>query len=290
MLFSSILSPLSSPLLSPLLSPLPCPFRRYNDPTVTFEIYSQSPIWDAFSILFGVTFITAMLSFWLCLIDVVRLSPVMEFAENTRGMAFYLPKAILMTSLWFTVVAVYMWTRLQQDGDPVHNQPTDLKHFVFLKMLSFLVLAIYGIWLIYLILRSVAVLRRLRLSFVFFFLLTAFVIVVTFLGVATGAYNPLPARKTNFLPFLTLSNLYVMTLAWAYQPGDMMGGMLGGLGGDQAGERSMGEEGELRRSEMIALGQDEDAEDDLAEADLEADRHSRDDPGGDDDEEESARA
>ena len=242
----------------------------YNDPFIAAEVDSGTPIFSAFAVLFDVTFVSAMLSFWLVMIDNIRYSDTPRDKRPTR-LAFWLPKAVLMTSFWFSTVTVYMWTKMQQIGDPVHNEPDDLKHFVFLKMLSFLILGLYLIWLIYLIVRCLPFLRRLRLSFVFFFALTGFVALVVGIGLAVGAYAPLPAEKGNFLPFLTLSNLYVCTLAWAWQTSDSLAdaNSLELVGGDPDQDAQGGIGHHLVESEdpeEAELGPREDEERQAAEA------------------------
>lgn len=43
-------------------------------------------------------------------------------------------QVILCLSIWFSLLSVYLWTRLQQRTDPAYSTPDEFSHFGFFKV------------------------------------------------------------------------------------------------------------------------------------------------------------
>lgn len=165
----------------------------FNDPFMVFEVHSASPVPSVLYTIFLVSFITAVLLFWLCIIDVIRTTAEgRESTSKTRGMCFYIPKIILTLGLWFAMISVYLWTRLQQRQDPAYSTPDDFTHFTFFKVVCIVLVALYCLWLLYLIVRAIGEIKRLPSQFMFISALTGLTIVIAVIGIGVGAFSPLP--------------------------------------------------------------------------------------------------
>ena len=46
----------------------------------------------------------------------------------------YIMQVILCLSIWFSLLSVYLWTRLRQRTDPAYSTPDEFSHFGFFKV------------------------------------------------------------------------------------------------------------------------------------------------------------
>ena len=65
----------------------------FNDPFMVLEVQSSSAVPSVIYTIFLATFLVALLFFWLCILDIIRLTASgVDSTSNSRGMCFYLPK------------------------------------------------------------------------------------------------------------------------------------------------------------------------------------------------------
>ena len=192
----------------------------FDDPLFAVEVQSASPVPSVISVMFHSVFTASVLLFWLCLFDMVRLAATGQ-DEAVRGLRFYLPKVLLTVSLWFSMLSIYIWIRLQNRMDPAYASPDDFSHFGVFKVFTIVLITIYLLWLAYLVVRAMTELKAImERSFQFKFILciTSLTILITAIGIAAGTYSPLPDVATKFITFYTLYNVYIWILAIAYSP------------------------------------------------------------------------
>jgi len=194
----------------------------FNDPLFVFDIYLPNIFFTGLNCLLVVSFLMAILFFWLCMLDIIRSPAYWNDKAQYTGICFYLPKLILMGLLWFASVAVFLWTRLQQEADPAYSNVDDFAHFQFAKIGYEVLIAIYGFWCLVLILVAIAqaVLRKQlpQTHFVFMFLITIVSQLIAAIGIGLGAFSPMPIYNVGFTTFYGCANLYMWIMAFAYSP------------------------------------------------------------------------
>ncbi|XP_058800574.1 transmembrane protein 181 isoform X2 [Phymastichus coffea] len=124
----------------------------YNNPLfpTTFLMNSWFPgMVDA---LLQTSFLCAILMFWLCVYHGLR--------QNERRMlTFYLPKLLVVGSLWGAALTLATWLRCSELEDPTYNYVLDTSNYYGFKVFFFSVGGIYIVYLSLLILRAYSELR-----------------------------------------------------------------------------------------------------------------------------------
>lgn len=76
----------------------------------------------ALDALFQASFICALLLYWLCVYHGLR-------QNDRRWLTFYLPKLLLVGSIWLSMVTVAVWQEYDENGDPTFSYAFDTDHF-----------------------------------------------------------------------------------------------------------------------------------------------------------------
>ncbi|XP_046655342.1 transmembrane protein 181-like [Daphnia pulicaria] len=197
----------------------------YNDPLFSLSFLIDSWFPGALDAVFQITFISALLLFWLCVYHGLR--------QNDRRLIFYLPKILLVGSIWLSMIIVAVWQEIEEVNDPTFSYKLDTEHFYGFKVFLIVASAIYLAYLVLLMIKAYSELRSMpffdmRLKFLT--LLVLFVlsisISVTFLRYGIGVLqdNFIAQLSTNyrnsseFLALYGLLNFYIYTMAYVYSP------------------------------------------------------------------------
>ncbi|KAM4713294.1 transmembrane protein 181 isoform 2-T2 [Anableps anableps] len=199
----------------------------YNDPffPLSFLVNSWFPgTLDAF---FQALFLCALLLFWLCVYHGIRVQGERKF------LTFYLPKLIIVGLLWLSAVMLGIWQTVNELQDPTYLYKVDIANFQGMKMFFLIVVALYILYLIFLIVRACSELKNmpysdLRLKFLtaltFVVLVISMVILYLRFGAKALQDNFVAELSTHyqnsaeFLSFYGLLNFYLYTLAFVYSP------------------------------------------------------------------------
>lgn len=199
----------------------------YNDPffPLSFLVNSWFPgTLDAF---FQALFLCALLLFWLCVYHGIRVQGERKF------LTFYLPKLIIVGLLWLSAVTLGIWQTVNELQDPTYSYRLDFGSFQGMKVFFLIVVALYTLYLIFLIVRACSELKNmpysdLRLKFLtaltFVVLIISMVILYLRFGAKALQDNFVAELSTHyqnsaeFLSFYGLLNFYLYTLAFVYSP------------------------------------------------------------------------
>ncbi|XP_075262893.1 transmembrane protein 181-like isoform X2 [Convolutriloba macropyga] len=199
----------------------------YNNPlfALTFLVGSWVPnLMDA---LFQTSFCGALLLFWVCTYHGLR--------SSERSIClFYVPKIILVGAVWMLALFFASWEGYHKTTEPTYSTDYDFKSFNALRVIFFVALGVYVLYLLFLIIRACTELTSLpyfdvRLKFLT--LLTCVVIIAcctllfirygvrmsdseTFAGSIRSRYS----NSAEFLSLYSILNFYVYTLAYVYSP------------------------------------------------------------------------
>ncbi|XP_074541390.1 transmembrane protein 181 isoform X3 [Halichoeres trimaculatus] len=199
----------------------------YNDPffPLSFLVNSWFPgTLDAF---FQALFLCALLLFWLCVYHGIRVQ------GERKCLTFYLPKLIIVGLLWLSAVTLGIWQTVNELQDPTYLYKVDIVNFQGMKVFFLIVVAVYILYLIFLIVRACSELKNmpysdLRLRFLtaltFVVLVISMVILYLRFGAKALQDNFVAELSTHyqnsaeFLSFYGLLNFYLYTLAFVYSP------------------------------------------------------------------------
>ncbi|XP_076011190.1 transmembrane protein 181 [Genypterus blacodes] len=199
----------------------------YNDPffPLSFLVNSWFPgTLDAF---FQALFLCALLLFWLCVYHGIRVQ------GERRCSTFYLPKLVIVGLLWLSSVTLGIWQTVNELQDPTYQYKVDIANFEGMKVFFLIVVAVYILYLIFLIVRACTELKNmpysdLRLKFLtaltFVVLVISMVILYLRFGAKALQDNFVAELSTHyqnsaeFLSFYGLLNFYLYTLAFVYSP------------------------------------------------------------------------
>uniref|UniRef100_UPI00358F2B98 transmembrane protein 181 isoform X2 n=1 Tax=Myxine glutinosa TaxID=7769 RepID=UPI00358F2B98 len=199
----------------------------YDDPLFPLSFLVNSWIPGLLDDLFQATFLSALLLFWLCTYHAMRLQ------SQGRFVTFYLPKLLIVGTLWLAAIMLGAWQTKNQLHDPTFHYPMDSGSFRGMKIFFLIVGSLYVLYLVFLILRACTELRNtpyfdLRLKFLtgltFVIFCFSLAILILRFGSRVLDENFIPELSTRyrsaaeFLSFYGLLNFYLYTLAFVCSP------------------------------------------------------------------------
>lgn len=199
----------------------------YNDPFFPLSFLVNSWFPGTLDTFFQALFLCALLLFWLCVYHGIRVQ------GERKCLTFYLPKLIIVGLLWLSAVTLGIWQTVNELQDPTYQYKVDIGNFQGMKVFFLIVVALYILYLIFLIVRACSELKNmpysdLRLRFLTALTFVVFVISMVILYLRFGAKalqdNFVAELSTHyqnsaeFLSFYGLLNFYLYTLAFVYSP------------------------------------------------------------------------
>eukprot|EP00112_Aurelia_sp_Birch-Aquarium-sp1_P026066 Seg900.9 transcript_id=Seg900.9/GoldUCD/mRNA.D3Y31 product="putative ribonuclease P protein subunit 3" protein_id=Seg900.9/GoldUCD/D3Y31 len=198
----------------------------YNDPIfpLNFLLHSWIPL--ALDAVLQVSFLAALLMFWLCAFHGIRQS------ERTF-VSFYLPKIMIVGLMWITGCVLLGWQQHNELYDPSYQYKVDIGHFLGLKIFFFIVGGVYLLYLLILIVKAYLELRNMpyfdvRVKFLTGLMLSVVAISLTAVGLRFGTaivqdnfiaeITTQYKNSAEFLCFYGLFNFYLYTMAFVYSP------------------------------------------------------------------------
>ncbi|XP_062850709.1 transmembrane protein 181 isoform X2 [Trichomycterus rosablanca] len=199
----------------------------YNDPFFPLSFLTNSWFPGTLDTFFQALFLCMLLLFWLCVYDGIRVQ------GERKCFTFYLPKLAIVGLLWISAVTLGIWQLVNELQDPTYRYNIDIKHFQGMKMLFVCLVALYVLYLGFLLIRAWSELKNmpysdLRVKFLtgltLLVLLISMVILYLRFGSKALQDNFVAELSTNyqnsaeFLSFYGLLNFYLYTLAFIYSP------------------------------------------------------------------------
>lgn len=201
-----------------------CLLLFYNDPIFPIKFIVTSWIPALVDSIVQVTFLSALLLFWLCVHHSLLCS-------DRPFLAFYVPKFIICGALWIISVLIYCWQQYHEIADPTYQYKTDMANYLILKIFFGFFIGLYLLYLGYLLVQGCIELHNkpymyLRLKFISAF--TACISIISLLVVAvryrTEIFDdnfiaPTSTNDGNSLEYVALYGLingYIYTLAFVY--------------------------------------------------------------------------
>eukprot|EP01001_Neometanema_parovale_P000948 NODE_1106_length_1892_cov_114.588468_g1051_i0.p1 GENE.NODE_1106_length_1892_cov_114.588468_g1051_i0~~NODE_1106_length_1892_cov_114.588468_g1051_i0.p1 ORF type:complete len:512 (+),score=108.77 NODE_1106_length_1892_cov_114.588468_g1051_i0:93-1628(+) len=202
-----------------------CSLILFNNPAFFLNIYAEEWLFPCLNVIFT--------NFYL----VVYLMCILLFTDNLykshrrlSNTAFYVPKFVLLGTLWLVGLLSFIATRMNQTTDIAENdiENVEVNGYEAFKVFVGILISIYILWLFYLIVRviaqwsgdsSVHITRRMK-----FLWLTAVLMIG---AIMSGLYTLVLQRNdamgaVQFFSIFALYNLYTYLLAFMYWPANKM--------------------------------------------------------------------
>eukprot|EP01006_Ploeotia_vitrea_P000789 TRINITY_DN103653_c0_g1_i1.p1 TRINITY_DN103653_c0_g1~~TRINITY_DN103653_c0_g1_i1.p1 ORF type:complete len:550 (-),score=47.93 TRINITY_DN103653_c0_g1_i1:42-1634(-) len=193
----------------------------FNNPFFFFTVVVDSWFFPFLNLVFVNSFLIIYL---LCLL--LFSDNLLKRHKRMSTEWFYLPKLILIGSLWFVGLVSFLVSRRKQRDDIAMNDLENLSEtgVAFFKVFAGIILGIYGLWLLYLItmlvIQWVEDTRHYLPRRVKFLWLLALLMLF---GIVAGYYTLVlrqdeQMKAIEFFAFFALYNLHVYLLALMYYP------------------------------------------------------------------------
>jgi hypothetical protein len=220
----------------------------FNDPLYLAEIQFGWVSLAVLSVIFHCTFISALLLFWLILLDHIRLSGK---AQRIEKKSFYPAKALFIFVFWLLSILVMSFNIEERSENPAWKTQYDMGAFVFFKMCALAALVFYVGWIFMMVVLLFSEIRSLNYRFQFLLLFSLLVSITAVVGVVLGFHNMAHPNMGEWTGFYSIFNMYVYMLAYLYSPS------------------SASEANKFQSLEMSNLGGDDfdDGDDDVLEMD-----------------------
>ena len=184
------------------------------------------------SVIFSQTFISLLLSFWICILEEMSEPPAHGLLPTVvlqHGVGFVIEKipptwrkhfAKYLHALFFWILTVssYLYYRFQQRADPTYTVLSE-KRGTAEAAAAFTIIWLIGycLWFSYYLLRGIKNIMHLKAGFLLVYFLTVVTAIAVISGIASGAMFTLNGGGV-FLGVYGITNIYIWTLAFVYAP------------------------------------------------------------------------
>jgi len=84
--------------------------------------------------------------------------------EERKCLTFYLPKLIIVGFMWLSAVTLGIWQTVNELQDPTYQYKVDIVNFQGMKVFFLIVVALYILYLIFLVVRACSELKNMPYS------------------------------------------------------------------------------------------------------------------------------
>ncbi|XP_014287731.1 transmembrane protein 181 isoform X2 [Halyomorpha halys] len=198
----------------------------YNDPIFPLTFLINSWIPSMLDALFQATFLCCLLLFWICIYHGLR-------QTERKLITFYLPKLLIVGPLWITGVVLATWQKANELHDPTFSYKVDTHNFYNFKLVFFVFIGLYVLYLGCLIVKAYSELRsmpffdmRLKFLTLLMIIVITISIIITVMRFGIGVLednfvsdlSTTYSSSAQFMSFYGLLNFYMYTMAYVYSP------------------------------------------------------------------------
>jgi Wnt-binding factor required for Wnt secretion len=209
----------------------------YNDPFFAITLLQPNIAAAGFTAVSTVTFLAALLFYWLVQFDLSRLQGLAggetSSQEGATGwcarycnlsaigaaLCFWIPKILLIAFFWLASLSLYMWTRIMQITDPAYNVyeafPQQAAYF---NQFATAIGVFYVLYLLVLMFMGFATCKRMKPSARFPVAVTIIAIFITVITIFMQAYTAERQNAAAFMCAYAIANCYVWFLMISFLP------------------------------------------------------------------------
>jgi len=193
----------------------------YNNPIVGFQYVVDTWVIAFLNTVFVATFICYLL-FTVIVTTHAAIKPVGE-----RGIFFYLPKLVLIGTIWLFVIVSITYIRVKEKSDPSYSL-TVANSFSAYEVLAIIVgigIVLYILNILYYLLRGIGYFTKIggiplqfRSRIIVVWLLTLTIVIGTIVDVFLYVFRETWNNSAQFLSYFVLYNMYAFILGIFYLP------------------------------------------------------------------------
>ena len=183
----------------------------FNHPLFAVSIVYPSSVLSAITAFCITQFLGAVLYFWIIVFQNMRNFPLKRLV--------YAVEAVVVLVFFFLIFSLYCYLHIELRNNPTYNPQEDLSSqltSVYIALMVFL--GAIGLWLLFLCWWSFPAMKTLTMRKHCVVVVNIIMIVMTFIGIAVGTFQPMPRDGALMLVYLSMCNLYVIMLQWFYAP------------------------------------------------------------------------
>ena len=185
----------------------------FDEPLLAATLNQLTPAWTAVSVFCNAQFIACLLIYW-----VTGLQKLINLRYNKL---IIIIEAVIIIGIFSLICIMYMYARGNLKDNPSYDWKKEFgksEFVIYVVVISLLVEV--AVWLIAIILISLLCSKDSKNSIKdkVFKLFNITMIVLTFVGIGIGAFQPFPKTGTALLSFISVFNIYFIFLQWLYMP------------------------------------------------------------------------
>ncbi|KAJ5066206.1 transmembrane protein [Anaeramoeba ignava] len=188
----------------------------FNNPFYPTIVLVKGWFPDFLESLFRAVFLVFLLSFWLVAFDSFRFKK-----EHRSFLKLILPKLILFGAILILFCVTYLWEQLHLRTDPQYQEAEDMPGFYALRIIIFILLGIYLLWLIYTTYRAFREVKDFpenKSSFYFMFAFSFITFIFTAIFLSAGYIHQTENTSIVFLSTFGIFNLYIWFMVVVFSP------------------------------------------------------------------------
>ncbi|RNA21546.1 transmembrane protein -like [Brachionus plicatilis] len=198
----------------------------FNNPLLPLIVLVDSWIPHLLDAIFQSTFLALLMVFWLSIFH--------GFRHNDRNFTtFYIPKFVIVFSIWLISLFLLLWQQFRSLNDPSYNLSIDENYYFVFRILLFFFLVVYLLFLLYLMVRAVAELKKMpyfgiRIKFASIMMLIVIfsLLIIALMRLKSDSFKQSLFENftknyrntTEFCALFSIINIYMYTLAYVYSP------------------------------------------------------------------------
>ena len=183
----------------------------FNEPFLSLTLSKLSPEWSGVSVVCNTQFACMLIVFWFCMLH-------NDLTPGYWSVSF-LGESIVVFIFFVLLNVVYMFTTIELKYDPTFSWqesfPDQIKS-IYITVITFLVL--FGIWIIVLFIKSFVNIGSKSLREKFMIGSVLVMVLITFILIGVGAFQPIPRSGTLLLLTVSFYNIYFTALIWILKP------------------------------------------------------------------------
>ena len=183
----------------------------FNEPFLSLTLSKLTPGWSGVSVVCNTQFACMLLVFWFCILH--------NDMNPTYWLISFVSEIVLVFILFVLMNVVYMFTTIELKYDPTFSWEEDFPRQVrdiYIVIITLLVL--FGIWIVVLIVRSLLTIGNKSLRQKFMNGSVVVMVLITFILIGVGAFQPIPRSGTLLLLTVSFYNIYFTVLLWILRP------------------------------------------------------------------------
>ncbi|OMJ75028.1 hypothetical protein SteCoe_25909 [Stentor coeruleus] len=183
----------------------------FNEPLLAATLNLLSPGWSGLSVFCNIQFVVFLLLFWL--------ASLQHFQDFKCKIIALILEAIFLVIIFSLLFVVYLYATINYRYNPTFDwkkQYGKPERAIYGAFIFFIVA--FALWIAFLTIWSLLNFNSYMLRDKIFRISNIIMMIVTFIGIGVGSFQPLPRTTTLLLLSVAVFNIYFIIVQWLYTP------------------------------------------------------------------------